>query len=209
MCRVWYFAPHNDGYFLNPLHSTGAEKDDHERPKGGRGLVAENGPVFSKFDFSTAERVGSKKKGPQTTLQLLDKVKAQNERLEKLRAKDSDKAESKLQKLKWEKAMARADGEVVKDDPKLLQQALKRQESKKKKTKREWSARVETQQKQIDAKQKQRKANLKARATEKIERRKNRGKKTKASKKPVKRPGFEGGGTKPKTSMTLQGGYRK
>ena len=165
--------------------------------------------MFSKFDFSTAERVGKKKKGPQTTLQLLDKVKKEAEKHARLAAKDSGKAEAKLTKQKWDKAMARADGEVVKDDPKLLQQALKRQEAKKKKTKKEWGARVEQQQKQADAKQKQRRDNLKARAADKIERRKNRGKKVKPTKKPAKRPGFEGGGAKKaKPAMTLQGGYK-
>jgi hypothetical protein len=53
-------------------------RGDGSASPGGRPAVAngDGSVVFSKFDFSTAERVGSKKKkGPQTPMQLLAKVR--------------------------------------------------------------------------------------------------------------------------------------
>eukprot|EP00040_Diaphanoeca_grandis_P039190 m.258380 g.258380 ORF g.258380 m.258380 type:complete len:509 (-) comp36493_c0_seq1:186-1712(-) len=165
--------------------------------------------VFSKFDFSTAQRVEHlKKKGPSTPMQLLAKAKADQERLEKLKKKDPEAAEKKEQSKKLKAALLKTEGVKVKDDPTLLKKTVERTETKKRKSTRDWDQRKETIDKYKDEKDKKRKINIKTRKDAKIEKKLNRGKKSaKTSQKggktsgkganPKKRPGFEGSTKKP------------
>jgi hypothetical protein len=221
--------------------------------------------VFSKFDFSTAERVNEKKKkGSATPMQKLAKVslpllpsptntttplcravigslvnhchahahththtsaralgltllpweraqaKSDRERLLKLKSEDPEKAKEVETKNKWKTALLKATGTKIQDNEKLLKRTIKRKETAKKKTEKDWAERIDVKKKYHDEKQKKRKENLKARATSKVEKRMNRGKKAKKVIK--KRPGCEGGATppkKPKERMTLQTGYKQ
>lgn len=70
-----------------------------------------------------------------------------------------------------------AQGEKVKDDVKLLKKTIKREETFKKKSSKEWGERKSTVSKQKDHKQKRREENLKAR----IDAAKNKGKKEKGA----------------------------
>jgi hypothetical protein len=178
------------------------------------------GPVFSKFDFSTAQRVGmEKKKAGATPMQLLAKAELAKQKMAKLAEEDPEAAAAKKSEIAWKKAILRADGVKVKDDPKLLKKMIKRKEYTKKKTVKEWKERVSTVKKGLGMKQKKRTTNLQERAKAKVEKRINRGKKPKsaATKGSKKRPGFEGGGAggkkgggdkAPKAKMTLQTGYK-
>lgn len=180
-------------------------------------------PIFSKFDFSTAERVDKKKKkGASTPMQLLAKAQAEEERLAELKKIDSAKARQQQEKAQWQAAMQRADGVKVKDDPKLLKKTIKRREAAKNRTKKEWGERVATVVKKEKEHQTKRKEQLKVRAMAKVERKKNRQstvkglkeqKKKALASKGKKRPGFEGGGKAGKGAvkekMTLQTGYKK
>jgi hypothetical protein len=87
----------------------------------------------------------------------------------------------------WLNAKKRAHGEKVRDDTSLLKKALKRRESAKKKSEREWKERLEAVKKGKDARQQKREENLRKRREEKG----NKGKKPAAGKKKA-RPGFEG-----------------
>jgi len=180
-------------------------------PGGGAATTGDGAVVFSKFDFSTAARVSSKKKkGPATAMQKLAKAISDKERIAKLKSEDPDKAKELESKAKWKSALLKASGTKVRDDEKLLKRTIKRKEAAKRRTQRDWADRVNTVQKHKDDKQAKRKDNLKARAAAKIERRISRGKKPKA--KPAKkRAGFEGASPqkKPKERMTLQSGYKK
>lgn len=50
-----------------------------------------------------------------------------------------------IENIEFEKAIARASGEKIKDDPKLLKKTLKRKENKKKKSSKEWNKRYQQQ----------------------------------------------------------------
>ncbi|KAJ5157384.1 uncharacterized protein N7482_008484 [Penicillium canariense] len=91
----------------------------------------------------------------------------------------------------WLNAKKRAHGERVRDDTSLLKKALKRKETAKKKSEREWKDRIETVSRTTAQRQTKREENLRKRRDEK-------GTKGKGSKKPASggkkksRPGFEG-----------------
>jgi len=168
----------------------------------GDSSAAASAPVFSKFDFSTAKRVGQgqekKKGGSNNPMQLLAKVQADKEKLDRLKAEDPEKAKAKQEKEQWKAAMLRAEGVKIKDDPKLLKKAIKRKETQKAKTKKDWGERLEIVDKFKVDKQKKRRTQLKDRAQAKVDKKINRGKKPKTTKKKPgdskpkkKNPGFQ------------------
>lgn len=134
------------------------------------------------FDPNSATQSSEhKKKGPSdpsTALQAALKKKA------RLSGLDDDKKERVASQDMWMNARKRAAGEKVRDDTSLLKKALKRNDSQKKKSEKEWEGRKEGIQKSIEMKQKKRTENLAKRRDEKG----GKGKKGKQ----VKRPGFEG-----------------
>ena len=99
------------------------------------------------------------------------------------------KAEGKSEELGievWQKALEKAGGVKQKDDPSLLKKAMKRKERQKKKSAKEWKARLSTTAKSQADKQKSRTENLAARGT------KGKSKANKRKEIVKKRAGFEG-----------------
>ncbi|ORY04185.1 SURF6-domain-containing protein [Basidiobolus meristosporus CBS 931.73] len=136
---------------------------------------------FSKFEFDGPK----KKKGSLPAAVALKKVEAKQEKLEKLKATDKEKAEKIIENEQWKKALQMSAGAKLKDDPKLLKKTIKRDEVKKKKSSKEWNERKTQVTESIANKQKKRNENIKAR----IDAKKNKGKGKSAKKS---RPGFEG-----------------
>ena len=83
-------------------------------------------------------------------------------------------------------ALARARGERVYDDPKLLRRSLKRDLRSKRRSAKKWEERVAIQKEAVDKRQSKRNENIKRRTEAKIERRKQK------RLKKLLRPGFEG-----------------
>ncbi|KAE8375065.1 surfeit locus protein 6-domain-containing protein [Aspergillus bertholletiae] len=125
-----------------------------------------------------------KRHGPHDPASALKAVEAKKVRLESM---DGEKRAELEEKDMWLNAKKRAHGERVRDDTSLLKKALKRKESAKKKSEREWKERIETVRKGKEMKQQKREDNLRKRREEKG----NKGKKPAAGKKKA-RPGFEG-----------------
>ncbi|PKX94615.1 putative 60S ribosome biogenesis protein Rrp14 [Aspergillus novofumigatus IBT 16806] len=125
-----------------------------------------------------------KRHGPQDPATALKAAEAKKARLAEM---GEEKRADIEQKDMWLNAKKRAHGEKVRDDTSLLKKALKRKESAKKKSEREWKERLETVKKGKDARQQKREENLRKRREEKG----NKGKKPAAGKKKA-RPGFEG-----------------
>lgn len=84
------------------------------------------------------------------------------------------------EKEEWQKAIALASGEKVRDDPKLLKKTIKRTEQQKKKSAEAWKARLEKVKQDEQNRIKKREENIRKRQMEK--------KSKKGKKKP--RPGF-------------------
>eukprot|EP00794_Sanderia_malayensis_P000474 gene474-1119_t len=117
--------------------------------------------VFSKFDFAGAAL--KKKKKNENVEQLLKKAEKKKTNLEKLEGEDKEKAEEVKSKIQWGKALKQAEGQKVKDDPKLLMKTLKRKQKMKEVSKKKWDDRIDTQKKMHEEKQKKRRQNLKER----------------------------------------------
>ncbi|KAE8313250.1 surfeit locus protein 6-domain-containing protein [Aspergillus transmontanensis] len=128
-----------------------------------------------------------KRHGPHDPASALKAVEAKKARLESM---DDEKRAELEEKDMWLNAKKRAHGERVRDDTSLLKKALKRKESAKKKSEREWKERIETVRKGKEMKQQKREDNLRKRREEKGNKG-NKGKKPAAGKKKA-RPGFEG-----------------
>ncbi|KAF9989585.1 surfeit locus protein [Mortierella antarctica] len=154
------------------------ENEGSSSGTGGRpsaSSINDKGEVrFSKFEFDGLQK---KKRGPTDAQGQLKMVEAHNEKLAALQVADPEKASALKEKDTWKKALQLAQGEKVKDDVKLLKKTIKREETFKKKSSKEWGERKSTVSKQKDHKQKRREENLKAR----IDAAKNKGKKDKGA----------------------------
>lgn len=128
-----------------------------------------------------------KRQGPQDPATALKSAEAKKARLA---AMDPSKRDDIEEKDMWLNAKKRAHGERVRDDTSLLKKALKRKESAKKKSEREWKERAEAIARGKEMRQAKREENLRKRREEKL----NRGKKKSSSTggKRKARPGFEG-----------------
>lgn len=119
----------------------------------------------------------------------LKAVEAKHARLAEM---DPSKRADIEEKDRWLNAKKRAHGERVRDDTSLLKKALKRKETAKKKSEREWKDRLDTVSRMKDQRQTKREENLRKRRDEKG----NKGSKGKkpatGGKKKAARPGFEG-----------------
>jgi len=169
--------------------------DTFSNGKPSASSINDKGEVrFSKFEFAGLQK---KKRGPTDAQGQLKMVEAHKEKLAALQVADPEKASALKEKDTWKKALQLAQGEKVKDDVKLLKKTIKREETFKKKSSKEWGERKSTVTKGKDQKQKRREDNLKAR----LDQAKNKGKKEKTGDK--KKGGAKGGakggkGGKPK-----------
>lgn len=126
--------------------------------------------VFSKFDFSESSSHKSKKQktrnnDPQAILENLEK---QNAKLREMKASgETEKAEEMKQDQMWKSAIAKADGQKVKDNPMLLKKTIKRKEQQVQKSKKKWKAREDGVQKAKDDRQRKRTENINKRKKDK------------------------------------------
>ena len=140
------------------------------------------GTVFNKVVVPKAEPWKAKRK--LSDAQLLAQAE---EAAGKLRQRKAEGGSEELGIEVWQKALEKAGGVKQKDDPSLLKKAMKRKERQKKKSAKEWKARLSTTAKGIADKQKARTENLAARGT--------KGKAKANKRKDIankRRPGFEG-----------------
>lgn len=177
-------------------------------PRGGSLLASPRSPIdplssstnyaFGRVIFDDGQYVDNnlanvrekpKQIAPQDPATALKATQAKQLRLANM---DAERRQDIEEKDLWLNAKKRAHGERVHDDSSLLKKALKRKESAKKKSEREWKAREETVKRDREARQAKREENLRKRREEKG---KGKGKgKNNKKKKATARPGFEGGG---------------
>ncbi|KAL4936524.1 surfeit locus protein 6-domain-containing protein [Aspergillus oleicola] len=118
-------------------------------------------------------------------------LKAAEAKKARLAGLDEEKRTDIEEKDMWLNAKKRAHGERVRDDTSLLKKALKRKESAKKRSEREWKDRLDTVKRGKDLKQKTREQNLRKRREGKGQ--SGGGKKASSGGgKGKPRPGFEG-----------------
>ncbi|XP_002513804.2 ribosomal RNA-processing protein 14-C [Ricinus communis] len=136
---------------------------------------------FSHVKLGSEEEHGKKKKRKLSKMKELEKAK----QLEEAK-KDPEKGHIITEKHSWKAATDRAAGVKVHDNPKLLNQSLKKEKKRQQKNAEKWKERLETQQKMKAEKQQKRSQNIADRIHKK--------KMNKIAKREKKllRPGFEG-----------------
>ncbi|KAF3020349.1 hypothetical protein E8E15_002454 [Penicillium rubens] len=135
----------------------------------------------------TGVRETPKTRGARDPASQLKAAEAKKARLEEM---DPTKRADIEDKDLWLNAKKRAHGERVRDDTSLLKKALKRKETAKKRSEREWKDRIDTVAKSKEQRQSKREENLRKRRDEKGA--KGGKKKSSSGKKKAARPGFEG-----------------
>ncbi|XP_057307610.1 surfeit locus protein 6 homolog [Hydractinia symbiolongicarpus] len=140
--------------------------------------------VFSKFDFAVGISDNKKKKKADIK-KLLQIAEKKQEKIKNLQQEDSGKANALKKKIAWDNAVKKAEGQKLKDDPKLLKKSIKRKEKLKEKSKKRWDDRTATVANEKEEKQKLRKQHLRERRDEKLNKKKGVKKVKKKS-----RPGF-------------------
>ncbi|PYH99262.1 SURF6-domain-containing protein [Aspergillus ellipticus CBS 707.79] len=176
------FSPGGSGSLLasprSPTDSVSSNNYAFGRVVFGDGQQAD--PTLSNTRDQPKQRQGTH--DPAAALKAVEAKKA------KLAAMDEEKRADIEEKDMWLNAKKRAHGERVRDDTSLLKKALKRKETAKKKSEREWKERLEAVKRGKDMKQQRREDNLRKRRDEKG----NKGKKPSGGAKKKSRPGFEG-----------------
>uniref|UniRef100_A0A6P7G2V3 Surfeit locus protein 6 homolog n=1 Tax=Diabrotica virgifera virgifera TaxID=50390 RepID=A0A6P7G2V3_DIAVI len=123
--------------------------------------------VYSKIDFDTLGRQKKVKK-EKDPKKLLEKLEKQKENIEKLKESGNiEKAIEIKEKSQWKNALAKAEGQKVKDDPYLLAKSVKKQEQKQRSTKKKWEQRQQKVEKAKKDKQQKRTDNIAKRKKEK------------------------------------------
>lgn len=149
--------------------------EKRQRQEGG---APAQGLSFGRLDFGDDGRGPRKARKKASKTELL----AAAEQRQREAAKGGDKAEKEA----WGAAVARAQGEKVLDDPRLLRRSVKKDAKAKQKRSAAWQDRQNKQRQEQSVKQGKRRDNLQARVTQKKET-----KKAKREKK-LMRAGFEG-----------------
>lgn len=148
--------------------------------------LQESGLIFNKVEVteeepaSKAQRKKEKRqkvKGNLTPLtgrnyrQLLDRLQARQGRLDELRDQDAAKAQELEAKMKWTNLLYKAEGVKIRDDERLLQEALKRKEKRRAQRQRKWEKRSEHVVEKMQQRQDKRRQNLRKKKAARAERR--------------------------------------
>mmetsp|Transcript_2030 Transcript_2030/g.4184 ORF Transcript_2030/g.4184 Transcript_2030/m.4184 type:complete len:335 (-) Transcript_2030:29-1033(-) len=155
----------------------GSDKVVEKKQQGANTPKKATGSEFSfgKLDFGQED--GLKKKNKLSKQEILEKVE-----------KDKEKVLSKEEEKKraWKAALARAHGEKVLDDPKLLKKSIKKDEKLREKKSQAWAERTEKVKEKQSQRQQKRRDNIQARIDSKKAAKKER------REKKLLRAGFEG-----------------
>lgn len=159
-----------------------------------KSVVVEGRQIFSKFDFSTSGDDGKKRSlTPSNPKQALQKALARAERIEQVAASDKERADQMQRSDAWAKAIQKAQGLVIKDDPRLLKKSIQRLDKAKAKRTERWKEREQATKDEQASRQKRRQENIDARKKGGINSNKGHKKTGGSGGVKKKRPGFEGG----------------
>nr|CDJ93838.1 Surfeit locus 6 domain containing protein [Haemonchus contortus] len=159
------------------LSKTDGSKQELRKAKMDEDLSKEDGSAvtFSKFDFlvknNKKKRLSTSEKKQKFTgkdyKSLINKVEKREEKLEKLREKEPEKAAELEHDIKWKRALNKAQGIKMKDNMELLKKGMKRKEKMKEKRKENWSNRRSNVEKEKAKRQEKREENIGKRINDK------------------------------------------
>ena len=165
----------------NKTSGSNDHANDSKRAKSSS--IEEGNFVFNRLD-ENEKGPGPVKKTISDPKQALQKLQAQKDKLEKLKAPDSVKAAALEEKLELKKALKKAEGVSIKDDMNLLKKSIQRREKEKNKSRESWNQKKTDQQEAEEKRQSKRNENIQSR----IDAKKNKkmGIKVKKTQKPGK-----------------------
>lgn len=149
-------------------------------PQEPPGLIFNKVEVSEEEPASKAQRRKEKRqrvKGNLTPLtgrnyrQLLERLQARQSRLDELRDQDEGKAQELEAKMKWTNLLYKAEGVKIRDDERLLQEALKRKEKRRAQRQRRWEKRTAGVVEKMQQRQDRRRQNLRRKKAARAERR--------------------------------------
>ncbi|XP_008047212.1 surfeit locus protein 6 [Carlito syrichta] len=103
--------------------------------------------------------------------QLLERLQARQSHLDELRDQDEGKAQELEAKMKWTNLLYKAEGVKIRDDERLLQDALKRKEKRRAQRQRRWEKRTAGVVEKMQQRQDRRRQNLRKKKAARAERR--------------------------------------
>ena len=103
--------------------------------------------------------------------QLLERLQARQARLEELRDQDAGQARELEAKMQWTNVLYKAEGVKIRDDERLLQEALKRKEKRRAQRQRAWEKRTAHVVGKMQQRQDRRRQNLREKKAARAERR--------------------------------------
>lgn len=142
--------------------SSGADFTDSSKKIKSSESVQEGGFVFNRLN-DESESKPTVKKTISDPKQALQKLQAQKDKLEKLKATDADKAAALQEKLELKKALQKAEGVSIKDDVSLLKKSIHRREKEKTKSRETWNKKKTEQKEAEEKRQTKRNENIQAR----------------------------------------------
>ncbi|XP_035117668.3 surfeit locus protein 6 [Callithrix jacchus] len=154
----------------------GAGREPREPP----GLIFNKVEVSEDQPASKAQRRKEKRqrvKGNLTPLtgrnyrQLLERLQARQSQLDELRGQSEEKAQELEAKMKWTNLLYKAEGVKIRDDERLLQEALKRKEKRRAQRQRRWEKRTASVVEKMQQRQDRRRQNLRRKKAARAERR--------------------------------------
>jgi hypothetical protein len=163
-------------------HQPPARQQQQQQPRPGGEALS-----FGKVDFGEEGRAGGRKGKPRASkAELLEAAERKQRETAAAVAAGGGEGKARVEREAWGSAVARAQGDKVLDDPRLLRKSLKKEGKVKKKAAAAWQGRVDKQRQDQSERQARRKGNLQARITQKKDKKKAR------REKKLLRAGFEG-----------------
>ncbi|XP_061149028.1 surfeit locus protein 6 [Syngnathus typhle] len=141
--------------------------------------------VEDKYVDKTLKKAAKKRsvKGQLTPLsgrnykQLLSRVEARKDKVDKLRQTDEAKARELEAKMKWTNVLYKAEGVKIKDDEGMLRAALANKEKKRNSRKKQWEGRSNALVEKMQKRQDKRRRNINKKKATKVEKKKHNARK--------------------------------
>ncbi|KAH6929404.1 hypothetical protein HPB50_027326 [Hyalomma asiaticum] len=125
--------------------------------------------VYSKFELADSTAGANTRPKVEKKKKLVRQLELKAEKMKNLEEHDPERAKEAQEKQKWHRALDRAEGIKVKDDPVLLKASLKRHEKRRQQSRKKWESRTEHVKQRQEERQQKRRDNIKARKQAKLQ----------------------------------------
>lgn len=131
---------------------------------------------FGRFEFNTEDSVDTKSKKKQQKkfqtkqqklVSTLKKIESEQEEINRLQQENPEEGKELLRSKHWKTALAKAKGEKVRDDVKLLKKTIKKQKKLRERSAKKWKKNKSETDKRMKERQEKRQTNIQKRKDQK------------------------------------------